>query len=415
MSISPTSIGSNIAIHLNRFSSCVPVLSSITGVVDLVVKAALLKNHCSPSNEYLSYIEKKSWKICALQCLPIAGNLYAFISFLTLFLQERERPQMHRLLSDSTSTLEGSAPQRGSCDELDQPVPHPENLPICLFPDDESSVSRKSYDELDQDVPYPDEALPISLFLDDAPLASRESSDKLYQDVPASDKAPPVSPPIDNQALIPSTRQDESRGSILKARNDVLQRLPRGTIQEQALASALKCAREQIRTPGIWREGGRIRDKRKNLAQINRRILPRVPKFTDVIQATDVAKVLIGAADDKSTLSLLQHTLSFNQFITLSEKAGKKELTIGELDAVLKEVFGGNERMLITFKAFLVILKETSEHADVNRMGINNLAICPLNTLLQRNITDPSNLFNSQNPFLAAFLIENADGLLVDV
>ncbi len=553
MSVSSTPIHANMAVHLDKVSSCVPVLSFITGVIDLIAKAALLKSSSSPNNEYLNYLAGKSWKACAIQCLPIAGNVYALVSLLmeegvgrsetttslkdpTPISEDPTPPVMEEgvgrsetttSLSDSTPISEDPTPPavfpRGLLAPVRRDPPSPP--PVEGFPPSEHIVTPSdavhspatgqpfatrlppfpppfpppAYGSLERSVP------PQNLFLSDLsevfyeeakdfPRSSRESlyiaplNEIFYEEaidfpstshqnlhlavaedmfssldvlVPPSNEGSLTSLFFSEssssgaqaslltsttgqneaqapEAQAPEAQAPEAQDSILKARDSVFERLPRKTIKEKTLASAFNFIRKQIGVPGAWYESGETRVKEKNLAKIKRKISPKVPNFKNVREATDMAKVLIGTVSDRKVTPLLEHTLSFSQFCLLSKKAEKKRLTVAETDAVLKEAFGNDRNKLLTFKALLILLKETSEvlskeanenphtnemvaesrvaQAYARQKILDSLISCPLNPLLQRHITNPSNkVSDSKKLLLGAFLISKAEDLLADI
>ncbi|MBS0653194.1 MAG: hypothetical protein JSR39_06640 [Verrucomicrobia bacterium] len=181
--------------------------------------------------------------------------------------------------------------------------------------------------------------------------------------------------------------------------------------KEKTLRSGFEFLRENIKEEGMWRVSGSASSKKQNLEKIDKGI---APTFTDVNQATDVLKVLIGTTNDDYISPYLNHSLSLEKFMDLSEKAEKEKLTLDTMNEALKAAFGGDRKKLAMFKQLLVLLKETSQHADDNKMTVENLVICLLNGLLQRYFkTEAGDA--ARNYHLGTFLINNADAILADI
>ncbi|MGE0669932.1 MAG: RhoGAP domain-containing protein [Parachlamydiales bacterium] len=181
--------------------------------------------------------------------------------------------------------------------------------------------------------------------------------------------------------------------------------------KERTLVSGFQFLRENIKEEGAWRLSGSASSKKQKLEKIDKGI---APAFTDVKEATDVLKVLIGATSYDSITPYLNHSLSLEQFKELSEKAEKGELTLDIINEALKAAFGGDCKKLAMFKQLLVLLKETSKHAEDNKMTVENLVICPLNGLLQRYFRAEAGEA-AKNCHLGAFMINNADAILADI
>lgn len=181
--------------------------------------------------------------------------------------------------------------------------------------------------------------------------------------------------------------------------------------KEKTLLSGFEYLRGNITEEGMWRLSGSANSKKQNLEKIDKGI---APAFTDVKEATDVLKVLIGATSYDGITPYLNHSLSLEKFKELSEKAEKGGLPLDTINEALKAAFGGDRKKLAMFKQLLVLLKDTSKHADDNKMTVENLVICPLNGLLQRYFRAEAG-DAAKNCHLGAFLINNADAILADI
>lgn len=228
----------------------------------------------------------------------------------------------------------------------------------------------------------------------------------------------------------------ESRKKLVESRDGLFKRLPCHTIIEETIVNGFHLLRAQLDQKGVWRENGDMNVKIENVAQIQR---GSSPNFNNSAEATDTLKVLMGVVPSPSVSTpYFVHRLNFEQFNGLTEMLAKpeNELSMDEkinlINTSLKAAFNEYPDKLVMFKAFLILLKETSEHAEVNLMTPLNLVICTLNMLLQCNFDREIPAKFDQTPLgqmqavqmlvklakstdLGIFLIENADSILADI
>lgn len=192
--------------------------------------------------------------------------------------------------------------------------------------------------------------------------------------------------------------------------------------QECALIKAFACIRRNLKNEGLFRVGGSLDTRQIYLTEMQKsRSLSEVGDFgdNDIHLATDVIKVLMGNVPSKEFPAYFQHNIQYDDYTRLKNIIENQGASIKERVQKVRsklEQLIPDPKQVLYFKAFLHLLKEISEHSDVNQMNPTNLAISILTRLLQINVKNPSQLVELMMAHsVGIFLIENARELFQDI